>query len=230
MPKPRESSCCGRWTLFKSHLQLHTSLLRILVMFSFSSVGQVLIWNSKDRDNFLLIWKINWERQSGENKKTTLLWCLWKLTQHLCLDLLLQTGAKEEAERRQKMYKSNFKNMFVSDPKGWRHQKEGDSFWSLPGDWWKQSILTQGKHLDLISGNLKLSKLNQTPAVFVILLPSPPSPQISDSQEKPTRTKKRRAQPAAGVPLVKGMESSLQLVDFYTLLPNISMPLTHWTA
>lgn len=146
MPKPRKSRDCGRWTLFRCHLQLQISLPRILVMFSFLSVGQVLIWNSKRRENFISVWKINWETQSGENKKTTLLWCLWKLTQHLCLDLLLQIVVKEEAERRRKMYTSNFKNMFVPDPKGWRHQKERDSSWSLPGDWWKQSILTQGKN------------------------------------------------------------------------------------
>lgn len=60
----------------------------------------------------------------------------------------------------------------------------------LPGDWWKQSFLTQGKHLDLISGNLELSPNWIKFLLFLwFLLPSPPPPPISDSQEKPTRSK-----------------------------------------
>lgn len=205
MPKPRESRCCGRWTFLKYHLWLHTSLPHILTMFSFLSVGQVLIWDNKDRDNFLLIWKIKCETQSRENKKTTLLWYLWKLTQHLCLDLLLQIVGKEKAERRRKMYKGNFKNAFASDPKGWRHQKEGDSTSNLPGDWWKQSFLTQGEHLDLISGNSEISKLNQIPAIFVIFTSFSSSSSHFWFPWEDHQEQTRRAQPTAGATHPEGL-------------------------
>lgn len=63
---------------------------------------------------------------------------------------------------------NTLKNKCVPDLKGWGHLRQGGSAWSLPGDWWKQSFFNRwGKYLDLISGNLEISKLNQTPAVFL---------------------------------------------------------------
>lgn len=165
------------------------------------------------------------------------------------------------------MYKSNFKNVLVPDPKGWRHQKERDSSWNLPADWWKQSFLTQGKHLDLISGNLEISKLNQIPAIFVIFTSSSSSSSShfwfpwEAHQECPTCCWCNSASPRGtwselwdwvaetpvrgegsefwawrftpweeGKALVKGVESLLQLVAFYGLLPHTFMAPPHWTA
>lgn len=63
---------------------------------------------------------------------------------------------------------NTLKNKCVPDLKGWGHLRQGGSAWSLPGDWWKQSFFNRwGKYLDLISGNLEISKLNQTPAIFL---------------------------------------------------------------
>lgn len=127
------------------------------------------------------------------------------------------------------------------------------------------------KELDLISGNLEISKQNQTPAVFMIF------PSFSSSSSHfwfpEAHQEQTRSKPAAGVTqlhpvglggpdlnceivlhklqaqekaqtvqaheftpweegeaLVKGMESLLQLVAFYTLLPDTSLAPPHWTA
>lgn len=133
-----------------------------------------------------------------KKKETTLLWCLWKLTQQLPASGPSSTGCgkggswKEEEDAWNKL---TLKNKCVPDLKGWRHLRQGRSTWSLPGDWWKQSFLTYEESTWIWSVALRDLQTKSNSCCFLdssLLLP------VLIPMRSPA-VAKGRAQPAAGV-------------------------------